>query len=139
MALIERILGILNIDLLAPLPSSTSPYTSLAPNSSAKGKSKMDDLDPKHPQPRFGWPEIQVDTLQSLVTVAESLADQEMVVRLALSALKSLGGFLHQGSQAQLVRLTAGAMGTMKRRGRWRGGVEWWVPGKVVLSLEVAA
>lgn len=134
MTLIERIVSILNIELISPLPSATS-----IEDSTHKSSQRGDDDDSKPPRQRFGWPEIQVDTLQSFVLVAEGLADQEMLIRLALSALKGLGAFLYQGSQAHLVRLITAAMGTMKRRGRWRGGVEWWVPGKMVLSLEVAA
>lgn len=124
MVLIERILSILNIDLLSPLSAHTSPTPSL-----------QDTPKP----PRFGWPEIQVDTLQSMVAVAENISDQEMLIRLALSALKGLGTYLHQGSQAHLVRLVNNATSTLRRRGRWKGAVEWWIPGKVVLSLEVAA
>lgn len=128
--LIERVLAILNVYLVSPL----GPQNIDAPSRSS-GFKTADDAQ----FPRFGWPEVQVDTLQTLIHVADNLADHELLIRLAHSALRGLSGYLHQGSQAHLLRLINAAQATLKRRGKWRGGVEWWVPGKMVLSLEVAS
>jgi hypothetical protein len=135
--LLERALTILGVDLLPPFP---------VPPTTASTVRQADDLDIESSASRkntFGWPELRVDALQSAISVVEAMADHHNVARLCLSALKSLTGYLNPHSQAHLAKLAPAALGVLKRRGIWdsqrSGGVGWWVPGRLVLSLEVSS
>lgn len=135
MHLLERALAILGVGLLPPFPA-------LATASSIVRRA--DDLDALSSRKTMsGWPELQVDALQSAITVAEAMADHHNVARLSLSALRGVTAYLSPQSQGHLAKLAPAALGVLKRRGSWDaqglGGVGWWVPGRFVLSLEVSS
>jgi hypothetical protein len=112
--LIERILDIMGADLLdpqTPAPSSTQ---------------------------RYGWPELQVESMKEAIAISESLPDHVNVIRLCTSALRGLYGYLNPQSQGALARMYPSALGVVRRRGMEFEGVGWWLPGKTVLSLELA-
>ena len=138
--LLERSLTILGVDLLPPFPL---PPTSLSVQRADDPSSPLSLL--SGVGTRFGWPELQVDALQSAISVAEAMADHHNVARLSLSALKGMTQYLSPQSQGHLHRLVPAALGVLKRRGIWDaaagvgGGVGWWVPGRFVLSLEVSS
>lgn len=110
-ALFERALGIMGIDLLEA------------------GEVSSDS--------RFGWPELQVEMMKEGIAIAEALPDNTAVVRLCTTALHSLHSHLNPPSQAHVAKMFPGALAAIKRRGG-EMGLAWWVPGKVVLSLELA-
>ncbi|CAK9780718.1 unnamed protein product [Cutaneotrichosporon oleaginosum] len=123
--LIERICAVLGIDILA------------------FGNAHRDDQVSKQgdtaDEPHFGWPDLQVEVIKEAITIAESLPDQLSVVRLCLSALRSLHPHLSQANQAQLSKLYVQAISTLRRRAIEVGPLPWWVPGRMVLSVEIAA
>ncbi|WVQ96819.1 hypothetical protein IAU59_003926 [Kwoniella sp. CBS 9459] len=90
-------------------------------------------------EPRFGWPELQVELLKDGITVTESLPDHPSIIRLALSALNGLHGYLNPQSQGMLSKMYPSALATTRRRGMDIGGMPWWIPGKIVLSIEVSS
>ncbi|ORY31417.1 hypothetical protein BCR39DRAFT_526584 [Naematelia encephala] len=126
-SLFERSAAILGIDLLSfstSLLPHVQKYMDKAPTST--------DLN------RFGWPELQVETMKEGIAIAEALPDHASVVRLCTAALKNLYGYLSPQSQGHLARMFPQALGVMRRRGMEFGGMMWWLPGRVVLSIEVA-
>ena len=118
--LIERIISILGIDLLS-FSSDTTIHN--------------DTISTK----RYGWPDLQVETIKEAIAISETLPDHPTILRLAISALHSLHPFLPSASQAGLARILPQSLGVIRRRGLEMGQVPWWVPGKVVLSIEVAS
>jgi len=88
---------------------------------------------------RFGWPEMQVAVMKEAIAVAEALPDHPSVVRLCVSALNSLHGFLTPGNQSYLAKLYPQAMNTIRRRAIDFDGIPWWLPGRIILSVEVAS
>ncbi|WWD18356.1 hypothetical protein CI109_102806 [Kwoniella shandongensis] len=130
-ALFERACEFMGIDILSP---SQSHLSTLHPNS-------RDDLDHTSGStgPNFGWPELQVEMIKEGVAVMESLPDHASIIRLCLSALHSLTGYLNPQSQSVLAKMYPAALATVRRRGLEFGVVPWWIPGKLVLSLEIAS
>lgn len=119
--LTERVISTLGVDLLSfstPLPSPRSTQSTVK---------------------RYGWPELQVETIKEAIAISEVLPDHTNILRLAISALHHLYPFLPPPSQAGLARLLPQSLGVIRRRGIDLGVVPWWVPGKVVLSVEVAS
>jgi hypothetical protein len=117
--LLERLLSIVGVDLLSfnadPLPIS------------------------KGPQGRhYGWPELQVEIMKEAITISESLPDHPTILRFCLSALNGLYPYLSPASQAGLAKMFAPSLGVIRRRGIDIGQTPWWIPGKVLLSIEVA-
>lgn len=103
----------------------------------------------------FGWASLKLEFLKKSITLLGNLPDHPNTVRLALIALHLLPSLSHQlalqsgsgvdgGTQMVLNRVYIAALGVMKRRGLaaygtyGKGEVGWWVPGRVVVSLEVA-
>lgn len=103
----------------------------------------------------FGWASLKLEFLKKSITLLGNLPDHPNTVRLALIALHHLPSLSHQlalqsgsgvdgGTQMVLSRVYMAALGVMKRRGLGvygmygRGEVGWWVPGRVVVSLEIA-
>lgn len=126
--LFERACTIMGVNLL-PLPEPHSASTSTSATSSTE---------PEVRPPRFGWPELQVEMIKEGIAVAEALPDPMAVIRLCLSALRSLHPYLNATSQGHLAKMYPQALATVRRRGMNFGAVPWWVPGKVVLSVEIA-
>jgi hypothetical protein len=94
---------------------------------------------PQGPQARhYGWPELQVEVMKEVITISESLPDHPTILRFCLSALHSLYPYLSPASQAGLAKMFPTSLGVIRRRGIEIGQVPWWVPGKMLLSLEVA-
>jgi hypothetical protein len=122
--LIERIANIMGVDLLDP---------SAASGGGKDPQSSHDDA------VHFGWPELQVETIKEAISVAESLPDQVAVIKLCITALNRLHPHLNTPSQVHLNKMIATALGIIKRRGLDFSGVEWWLPGRIVLSLELAS
>ncbi|KAL7423194.1 hypothetical protein Q5752_002494 [Cryptotrichosporon argae] len=87
---------------------------------------------------RFGWPELQVEAMKEAIAVAEALPDHLAVVRLCISTLRALYPYLNQTSQAHLSKMYPQSLAIARRRGL-DISVPWWLPGKVVLSVEIAA
>lgn len=104
----------------------------------------------------FGWASLKLEFLKKSITLLGNLPDHPNTVRLALIALHLLPSLSHRlalqsgsrvdgGTQMVLNRVYIAALGVMKRRrlGVYgtdgRGEVGWWVPGRVVVSLEVAS
>ena len=112
MALFERSCAVMGIDLLT---------------------SRIDEADLN----RFGWPELQVEMMKEGIAVAEALPDHSSIVRLCTSALRSLHTYLNAQSQAHLAKMFPQALATLRRRGS-ESAVAWWLPGRVVLSIEIA-
>lgn len=103
----------------------------------------------------FGWASLKLEFLKKSITLLGNLPDHPNTVRLALIALHLLPSLSHQlalqsgsgvdgGTQMVLSRVYMAALGVMKRRGLGvygmygRGELGWWVPGRVVVSLEIA-
>lgn len=137
--LIDRICAVLGVDLLA-LNDPTKEYEPFRPS--------QDDVG----EPHFGWPDLQVEVIKEAITIAEALpgescsgltyaytTDQQSVVRLCLSALHSLYAHLGQSSQSQLAKLYVQAISTLRRRAVEIGPLPWWLPGRMVLSVEISS
>lgn len=124
MAMFERMAHVMGIDLLSATTSD-----SLSTPQATKGD---------EPGPAFGWPELQVEYMKEGLAMAEALPDHLAVVRLATSALHRLHRYLNPQSQGMLGRMYPKALATVRRRGIGEGGVGWWMPGKIVLAMEVA-
>ena len=86
LSLIERTCDVMGIDLI----------------SLGQTKAALPADDGYPDKMRFGWPEIQVTTIQSFIAVAESLPDTIGVVRLCLTALKVLCPFLNSVSPSSV-------------------------------------
>ncbi|WVR06234.1 hypothetical protein IAU60_003264 [Kwoniella sp. DSM 27419] len=128
-ALFERACEVLGIDLL-----------SFADDPSAADHGRLEaDRTGKISETRFGWPELQVEMLKEGIAVTEALPDHPSIIRLALSALNGLTAHLRPQSQIMLSKLYPQALATTRRRGMNIGLIPWWIPGKVVLSIEVAS
>jgi hypothetical protein len=118
--LLERMLSIIGVDLLS--------FT-VDPSSHAQG-----------PQARhYGWPELQVEIMKEVITISESLPDHPTILRFCLSALHGLYPYLSPASQSGLAKMFPISLGVIRRRGIEIGQIPWWVPGKLLLSLEVAS
>ncbi|WVQ81064.1 hypothetical protein IAT38_003171 [Cryptococcus sp. DSM 104549] len=128
-ALFERAADVLGIDLL-PHASSLAHQTS-SHFSGAEARVHPEDV-------RFGWPEIQVEMMKQGISVMEALPDPPAIVRLCLSALHSLSDYINPQTQLGLAKMYPSALATVRRRGLEFGKVPWWIPGQVVMSLEVA-
>ncbi|KAK4685431.1 trafficking protein particle complex subunit 9, partial [Tremellales sp. Uapishka_1] len=126
MMIFERSCQIMGIDLIAFGGGALLPNEPEADERVGQGK-------------RFGWPELQVDLMKEGIAVAEALPDHASIIRLCLSALQSLHPYLNGASQLHLSKMYPAAMATARRRGIDFGGLPWWLPGQVVLSLEVAS
>ena len=122
MALFERALSLIGIDLLDLSSDSPAPTQS-------------DEV----PENAFGWPDIQVEMLTEGIAIAEALPDNVAVIRLCISALNRLYTQLNPQSQAQVAKIFPGALATLKRRGHELGHLPWWIPGQIVLSIELAS
>ncbi|GMK53639.1 hypothetical protein CspeluHIS016_0102250 [Cutaneotrichosporon spelunceum] len=123
--LVERICAVLGVDLL-----------SLGdPNKGYEASKPMQDQG----EPHFGWPDLQVEVIKEAITIAESLPDPLSVVRLCLSALHSLHPYLSQANQAQLCKLYVQAISILRRRAMEIGTLPWWIPGRMVLCVEIAS
>lgn len=59
-------------------------------------------------------------------------------MRLCLSALCSLHPYLSQANQTQLSKLYVQAISTLRRRAIEMGPLPWWLPGRMVLSVEIS-
>ena len=118
--LLERLLSAVGVDLLSfntdPTPPSRGPQA-------------------RH----YGWPELQVEIMKEVITISESLPDHPTIVKLCLSALHSLYPYLSPTSQGSLAKMFPVSLGVIRRRGIEIGQIPWWVPGKLLLSLEVAS
>jgi hypothetical protein len=100
----------------------------------------IDTSSPQGPQGRhYGWPELQVEIMKEAITISESLPDHPTILRLCLSALHGLYPYLSPSSQGSLAKMFPVSLGVIRRRGIEIGQVPWWVPGKLLLSLEVAS
>nr|XP_018262525.1 uncharacterized protein I303_05542 [Kwoniella dejecticola CBS 10117]OBR84683.1 hypothetical protein I303_05542 [Kwoniella dejecticola CBS 10117] len=88
---------------------------------------------------RFGWPELQVEFLKEGIAVMESLPDHPTIIRLCLSALSRLNGYLNPQSQHMLNKLYPASLATTRRRGIDIGQLPWWIDEKIVLSIEIAS
>ncbi|OCF43922.1 hypothetical protein I317_02192 [Kwoniella heveanensis CBS 569] len=136
-ALFERACQVMGIDLLSfdhdDFATSSHKHT----HSITQHDSDSPSSTTKR-EPRFGWPELQVELLKDGITVSESLPDHPSIIRLALSALNGLHGYLNPQSQGMLSKMYPSALATARRRGMDIGGMPWWIPGKIVLSIEVS-
>lgn len=126
--LIERTIANLGVDLLSLSDESSSFGTGPALESGSSG-----------PVKRYGWPDLQVETVKEAIAISEALPDHPTILRLCVSTLHALCPFLPPASQAGLARLLPQSLGVVRRRGLDIGQIPWWVPGKVVLSVEVAS
>ncbi|ODN75626.1 hypothetical protein L198_08156 [Cryptococcus wingfieldii CBS 7118] len=129
-ALFERAAGIMGINLLPSFPSSALPHRSIL--------GIQDTDDEEHFKRRFGWPELQVEMIKEGIAVMESLPSHPAIVKLCLTALNDLSDSLNSQSQAILAKMYPAALAIVRRRGLETGVVPWWVPGKIVMSLEIA-
>jgi hypothetical protein len=86
----------------------------------------------------YGWPELQVEIMKEAIAISETLPDHASIVRFCLSALNGLYPYLSPPSQAGLAKMFPASLGAIKRRGIEIGQIPWWIPGKIVLHLEVA-
>jgi hypothetical protein len=117
--LLERLLSTVGVDLLS-FNSEPTPT--------------------RGPQGRhYGWPELQVEIMKEVITISESLPDHPTILRFCLSALNGLYPYLSPSSQSSLAKMFPGSLGVIRRRGIEIGQIPWWVPGKLLLSLEVAS
>ncbi|OCF62347.1 hypothetical protein L486_02015 [Kwoniella mangroviensis CBS 10435] len=91
------------------------------------------------PKPRFGWPELQVEFLKEGIAISESLPDHPSIIRLCLTALNNLNGYLNPQSQHMLNKMYPISLATVRRRGIEIGQVPWWIGERVVLSVEIAS
>ncbi|WVQ72946.1 hypothetical protein IAR50_002508 [Cryptococcus sp. DSM 104548] len=129
-ALFERAAGIMGINLLPSSPSSALPHRSII--------GVQDADDEEHLKRRFGWPELQVEMIKEGIAVMESLPSHPAIVKLCLTALNDLSESLNSQSQAILSKMYPSALAIVRRRGLETGALPWWVPGKIVMSLEIA-
>ncbi|WRT67660.1 uncharacterized protein IL334_004632 [Kwoniella shivajii] len=133
--LFERVAGILGIDLLtlnnADRNQSGHRHTESAINLSTEVEIR-ENL-------KFGWPELQVEFIKEGIAITEALPDHPSIIRLCLSALRNLSGYLNPQSQAVLNRMYPTSLATCRRRGIDIGQIPWWVGGKLVLSVEIAS
>lgn len=118
--LIERVISILGVDLLSFSSDSSVPHN-------------------PPPTKPYGWPELQVETIKEAIAISETLPDHPTILRLATSALHTLYPFLPSANQVGLAKISTQSLGVIRRRGIEMGQVPWWLPGKVVLSIEVAS
>ena len=125
MALFERALSLMGLDLLDFAGE---------PTGSAVNREEEETL----PLNRFGWPELQVEMMKEGIAVAEALPDHPAVVRFCTTALNVLYRHLNPASQLHVAKMFPIALSVIRRRGMDMGALPWWVPGKVVLSLEIA-
>ena len=116
--LLERLLSTVGVDLLS-FNSDPAPR-------GAQGR-------------HYGWPELQVEIMKEVITISESLPDHPTILRLCLSALNGLYPYLSPSSQSSLAKMFPVSLGVIRRRGIEIGQIPWWVPGKLLLSLEVAS
>lgn len=123
-ALFERALTLMGLDLLDFSGDSNTAQTI------------GDDIRPG--SSHFGWPELQVEMMKEGIAVAEALPDNLAVVRFCTTALNSLHRHLNPQSQVHVARMYPAALGVIRRRGMHMGGLPWWVPGKLVMSMELA-
>ncbi|KAK8858467.1 hypothetical protein IAR55_002694 [Kwoniella newhampshirensis] len=130
-ALFEKACEIMGIDLVLPTHPPESVLRSTSADNDESGSSST--------APKFGWPELQVEMIKEGIAVMESLPDHPSIIRLCLSALHSLTGYLNPQSQGVLAKLYPAALATIRRRGLEFEGIPWWVPGRLVLSLEIAS
>nr|XP_019045803.1 hypothetical protein I302_06194 [Kwoniella bestiolae CBS 10118]OCF24733.1 hypothetical protein I302_06194 [Kwoniella bestiolae CBS 10118] len=131
--LFERAALIMGIDLLS---FGTSSSTSTSPHFPSNG---MDDDPDGIAKPKFGWPELQVEFIKEGIAISESLPDHQSIIRLCLTALNNLNGYLNPQSQHMLNRMYPQSLATVRRRGIEVGMVPWWIGERVVLSLEIAS
>jgi hypothetical protein len=122
--LFERASGIMGVNLLS--------WESRVTNTSIFSATEMER------PPKFGWPELQVEMLKEGIAVAEALPDLPAVIIFCLSALKALHPYLNPTSQGHLAKMFPLVLATVRRRGTKSATVPWWVPGKMVLSVEIA-
>lgn len=66
-------------------------------------------------------------------------ADHAAVIRFCLSALKALHTHLTPSNQSQLVKLYPKALSIIRRRAIDFDGIPWWLPGRIVLSVEISS
>ncbi|TXT13431.1 hypothetical protein VHUM_00798 [Vanrija humicola] len=107
------------------------------------------DVEPKIPTiiqtgreadtPSFGWPDLQVELLKEGIAMVEALPDHAAVIRFCLSALKALHTHLTPSNQSQLVKLYPKALSIIRRRAIDFDGIPWWIPGRIVLSVEISS
>jgi hypothetical protein len=124
-ALFERALTLMGLDLLYFSGDSTKPQQTMGQDSTP-------------PTYRFGWPELQVEMMKEGIAVAESLPDNLAVVRFCTTALNSLHRHLNPQSQVHVSKMYPTALAVIRRRGLEVATLPWWVPGRLVLSLELA-
>jgi hypothetical protein len=117
--LLERLLSTVGVDLLS---FNSEPTPSRGPQG-------------RH----YGWPELQVEIMKEVITISESLPDHPTILRFCLSALNGLYPYLSPSSQSSLAKMFPVSLGVIRRRGIEIGQIPWWVPGKLLLSLEVAS
>lgn len=122
-ALFERALTLMGVDML-DIDSDASSHLA------------VDAMESNNP--RFGWPELQVEMMKEGIAVAEALPDHLAVVRLCISALNGLHTYLNPPSQAHVAKMLPAALSVVRRRGMELGTLPWWIPGKVVMSIELA-
>ena len=87
--------------------------------------------------PRFGWSELQVEVMKEGIAIAEALPEYSSIIRLCTSALCHLHMYINGPSQAHLAKMYSAALATVRRRGLDFSGVGRWLPGKMVLSMEI--
>ncbi|WVN88627.1 uncharacterized protein L203_103838 [Cryptococcus depauperatus CBS 7841] len=128
-ALFRRAASIMGIRLLPSTPNiarhSLINVTDISDNS-------LQDLG-------FGWPELQVEMMKEGIAVMESLPDHAAIIKLCLSALHGLHYYLNHQTQGILAKMYLSALATIRRRGLDCDQIPWWVPGNIVMSLEVAS
>lgn len=136
MALLVQAASILGVEVMPLLAA----HPAITLNNEAAGSTAASPsaLEPDIRGPRFGWPELQVSLMQLGIHLAESLPDHPSTARLALSTLSRLHVYLNPQSQTHLSRTWTNALSVIKRRGAEWKGIGWWIPGRMVLSLEVA-
>lgn len=121
--LLERTLHTIGVDTLSFIDGS-----SLDPLSKPTARNSR----------HYGWPELQVEIMKEAIAISETLPDHASIVRFCLSALNGLYPYLSPPSQAGLAKMFPASLGVIKRRGIEIGQIPWWIPGKIVLHLEVA-
>ncbi|WWC70625.1 uncharacterized protein I206_104576 [Kwoniella pini CBS 10737] len=131
-SLLERVAEIMGVDLLSFSPSDIS-------TGKTNRRSSLDLHEEFKGEGRFGWPELQVEFLKEGIAVMESLPEHPTIIRLCLSALSGLNGYLNPQSQHTLNKLYPGSLATTRRRGIDIGQLPWWIDDKIVLSVEIAS
>ncbi|WVQ65923.1 uncharacterized protein L199_004101 [Kwoniella botswanensis] len=133
MGLFERAAQVMGIDLLS---FGLSPE-SIGWNDQHHDNATNDDGGVR--RPRFGWPELQVEFLKEGIAISESLPDHPSIIRLCLTALNNLNGYLNPQSQHMLNKMYPISLATVRRRAIEIGQVPWWIGEKIVLSVEIAS